>query len=89
MEAVLAVLRLHDGCGCPQHSRVAKPAAPQKITPDLRLFRQQQSQRLSGFESLDRLLLPFSLCEGDSQFPLMLPDSLSQETRSPFGGGAI
>lgn len=89
MEVVLAVLWLRDGWGCPQHSRAAKPAAPQKITPDLRHFRQQQSQRLSGFESLNRLLLPFSLCEGDSQFPLMLPDSLPQETRSPFGGGAI
>lgn len=35
---------------------------------------------------LDRLFLPFSLCEGDCQFPLMLPDSATQRPEVPFWG---
>lgn len=35
---------------------------------------------------LDRLLPPFSLCEGDCQFPLMLPDSATQRPQVPFWG---
>lgn len=81
MEAVLAVLWLHGVWGCPRLSRVAKSAAHQ-ITPDLRHFRQQQTQRLSGFAS--RQASP--ACEGDCQFPLMLPDSATQRPEVPFWG---